>query len=274
MAAVANAPVVGSEGAGPPRRIAAVTVAPSSTRVRATIVSLIAGALCWEALSQVLRFPFQPSLVAVLQATWRMTASGEIPRGLGESIGVLVLGYGMAVLTGVPLGLMLGRYRLLAFTLDPYLDALLAVPSLLLVPVFFGLFGLGRETQIAVVFVYSFVVIVTMTRSGLAALSVDHTDMARAFGASERQIVRDVLLPVALPTIMAGLRLGIGRAVRALINAEMLIGPVGLGALLRQYGSRFDAASVYGILIVLIALALIANHALHVADRRLNHWAN
>jgi NitT/TauT family transport system permease protein len=203
-----------------------------------------------------------------------MTVSGEIPSGLGSSIGVLVLGFGMAALIGVPLGLMLGRYRLLAFVLGPYLDGLLAVPSLLLVPVLFGLFGLGRETQIAVVFLYSFVVIATMTRSGLTTLNPDHTDMARAFGASERQIFRDVLLPGSLPSVMAGLRLGVGRAVRGLINAEMLIGPVGLGALLRQYGSRFDAASVYGILIVLVALALVVNYAVGVADRRLNQWAN
>jgi NitT/TauT family transport system permease protein len=222
----------------------------------------------------VLQSPFQPSLGVVLRATWRMTVSGEIPRGLGASIGVLAVGFGMAALLGVPLGLMLGRYRLLAYALDPYLDALLAVPSLLLVPIFFGVFGLGRETQVATVFVYSFVVIATMTRSGLATLDPAHVDMARAFGASERQVFREVLLPGSLPTVMAGLRLGIGRAVRALINAEMLAGPTGLGALLRLHGSRFDAASVYGILIVLVALAFAATYVVHLADRRLNHWAN
>jgi NitT/TauT family transport system permease protein len=84
----------------------------------------------------------------------------------------------------------------------------------------------------------------------------------------------EVLLPGSLPAVMAGLRLGIGRAVRALINAEMLVGPTGLGALLRQYGSRFDAESVYGILVVLVALALAATYTVHLADRRLNHWAN
>jgi ABC-type nitrate/sulfonate/bicarbonate transport system permease component len=62
--------------------------------------------------------------------------------------------------------------------------------------------------------------------------------------------------------------------VRALINAEMLIGPFGLGAQLRQHGSRFDAASVYGILVVLVALAVVANYAVDLADRRLNAWTN
>jgi NitT/TauT family transport system permease protein len=242
--------------------------------MRAAILSIVVGAVCWEVLSRTLQYPFQPSLAAVLQATWRMTVSGEIPNGLRASIGVLALGYGTAALIGVPAGLMLGRYRLLAFALDPYLDALLAVPSLLLVPIFFGVFGLGRETQVAVVFLYSSVVIITMARSGLATLDPAHADMARAFGASERQIFREVLLPGSLPTIMAGLRLGIGRAVRALINAEMLIGPFGLGAQLRQHGSRFDAASVYGILVVLVALAVVANYAVDLADRRLNAWTN
>jgi NitT/TauT family transport system permease protein len=179
----------------------------------------------------------------------------------------------MAAIVGVPLGLMLGRWRRLASALDPYVDGLLVVPSLLLVPIFFGIFGLGRATQVATVFVYSTVVIATMTRSGLATLDPAHVEMARAFGASERQVFRTVLLPGALPGVMAGLRLGIGRAVRALVNAEMLAGPTGLGALLRQYGTRFDAASVFGILFVLIALALAATYAVHVADRRLNHWA-
>jgi NitT/TauT family transport system permease protein len=264
---------VNTLSAPPPRR-AAATIPSLPTRVRAAILSIGVGVVCWEVLSRTLQFPFQPSLAAVLQATWRMTVSGEIPNGLRASIGVLALGYGAAALIGVPAGLMLGRYRVLAFALDPYLDALLAVPSLLLVPVFFGVFGLGRETQIAVVFLYSFVVIVTMTRSGLATLDPVHAEMARAFGASERQILRQVLLPGTLPTIMAGLRLGIGRAVRALINAEMLVGPLGLGALLRQYGSRFDAASLYGILAVLVTLALLAHYVMELADRRLNGWTN
>jgi NitT/TauT family transport system permease protein len=98
--------------------------------------------------------------------------------------------------------------------------------------------------------------------------------MARVFGATERQIFSRILLPGALPTVMAGLRLGIGRAVRGTINAEMLIGPSGLGVLLRQYGSRFDAASVYASLAVLVALALVANHTVDILDRRLNRWAS
>jgi NitT/TauT family transport system permease protein len=239
----------------------------------AAVLAVTAGAVAWEAMSRALQFPLQPSLAVILDALWRMTASGEIGAHLGVSLGVLALGYGGAVVLGVPAGLLLGRYRTLGVVADPYLDALLAAPNLLLVPVFFGLLGLGRQTHVATVGVCSFVVIVAMTRSGLATVSRAHVDMARTFGATEIQIFRRVLLPGALPTILAGLQLGISRAVRALVGAEMLIGAGGLGTLLRQYGSRFDAGSVYGILLVLIVLALAVNHAVHLVDRRLNHWA-
>ncbi len=203
-----------------------------------------------------------------------MLRSGEILTSVRDSMAVLLSGFGLAVLAGVPVGLVAGRYRRAGDVIDPYLDALLSVPSLLLVPIFFGLFGLGRTTHVAVVFVYTFVVIAVMTRSGLATLDPALVEMARSFGASESQILRRVLLPGALPSVIAGLQLGVGRAIRGLINVEMLLGTVGLGALLRRYGARFDAASVYGVLIVLVALALVGSQLLHLVHKRLDPSAS
>jgi NitT/TauT family transport system permease protein len=245
---------------------------PQPASAVAVAIALATGAVAWEIGSRLAQIPFVPSLGDIARAIWRMTLTGEIARSLGGTIQVLAVGYGAAVVTGVPAGLLMGRYRLLAYVFDPYLDALLAVPSVLLVPIFFGLFGLSRTTQAASVFLYAFVVIVFMTRSGLATLDRSYVEMARAFGASERQIFRQVLLPGALPTIMAGLQLGIGRAVRGTINAEMLIGAFGLGALVRTYGGRFDAASVFALLAIVVGLALAANRAVHLLDRRLTRW--
>jgi NitT/TauT family transport system permease protein len=117
-------------------------------------------------------------------------------------------------------------------------------------------------------------VIVTINaRSGIRTVDPNHIEMARSFGASERQIFTRILLPGALPMIMAGLRLGMGRGVRAMINGEMLIVLIGMGALLRQYGSRFDAASVYGLLLVVIGIALVCTSAIQWLERRTTRWA-
>jgi ABC-type nitrate/sulfonate/bicarbonate transport system permease component len=245
-------------------------LASLSWRAGPALAALVGGVVVWELASRTVDLPFMPPVGAIANAFWRMLRSGEIFESVRDSMTVLLLGFGLAVVAGVPVGLVTGRYRRAGNAIDPYLDALLSVPSLLLVPIFFGLFGLGRGTHVAVVFVYTFVVIAVMTRSGLATLDPALVEMARSFGASESQILRRVLLPGALPSVIAGLQLGVGRAIRGLINVEMLLGSAGLGALLRRYGARFDAASVYGVLIVLVALALAGSQLLHMAYRRLD----
>ena len=119
------------------------------------------------------------------------------------------------------------------------------------------------------VFVYTFVVIAVMTRSGLATINPAFIEMARSFGASEAQILRQVLLPGALPSVVAGLRLGVDARSRAdqRRDADRDRRPGRAAAPLRR---RFDAASVYGVLLVLIALALGATQLLRLAHKRLN----
>jgi len=131
---------------------------------------------------------------------------------------------------------------------------LVAAPSILFVPILFSIFGTSRLTQVTLVFIYVIIIVIVNARGGLRNVDNVHVEMARSFGASERQIFTHILLPGALPMIMAGLRLGMGRGVRAMINGEMLIVLVGLGAMLRMYGNRFDAASVYGLLLVVIVV--------------------
>lgn len=242
-------------------------------RTRPTLIALLGGALAWELAGRLIHFSFLPPLSDVLAATWRMTLSGEIPSNLGASLFALAVGFGFAVAVGIPLGLLVGRYRTVEYLVDPYLNALLATPSLLYVPILFGIFGTSRITQVLLVFLYSIVVIIINTASGLRGVDVTYVEMARSFGASERQLFAHVLLPGTLPMLSAGLRLGMGRAVRGMINGEMLIVLVGLGALLRKYGSRFDAASVFGILIVVVGVALCCMAVLQFLDRRVNRWS-
>jgi NitT/TauT family transport system permease protein len=242
------------------------------TEARPAVISLCVGIALWEIIGRTAQFAFLPPLSEVLQATLRLFQSGEILNNLAASFSALAIGYCLAVVFGVPLGLVMARSRCVNDTLAPFIHALLAVPSLLFVPIFFGLFGVSRITQIAVVFIYTFVLIVIMAESGFRQVNAGYLEMGRAFGARPSQVWRRIILPNALPTLMAGLRLGMGRAIRAMINGEMVIVLIGLGALLRQYGNRFDAASVYGILLVIVGIALTLDFIIRRLDRKLNHW--
>lgn len=265
-----DAEINASAQASRPLALRAGTGKPRSSR--ATVLALLGGILAWEIVGRMAQFVFLPPFSVALQATWRMTLSGEIPGNIVASLTALLAGYVMAVLVAVPVGLFMGRYRLADYVLGPFVTVLLATPSILFVPVLFSLFGTSRLTQVSLVFIYVFAIVLVNARSGIQMVEASHVDMARTYGASERQIFRHILLPGAMPMIMAGLRMGMGRGVRAMINGEMLIVLVGMGALLRQYGNRFDAASVYGLLIVIIAIALVCTSAVQWIERRVTRW--
>jgi NitT/TauT family transport system permease protein len=201
-----------------------------------------------------------------------MIVSGQILGYLAASLVGLVVGYGLAAACGVTLGLLMGRYRKVEYLFDLYLNAFLATPKIVFVPVLFALFGVSRTVQIAVVFLSAFFIIVVNTMSAIRTVDATYVEMARSFGAKERQLFLKILLPGALPLTMAGLRLGMGRAVKGMINGEMFIAIFGLGALLRTYSSRFDAEKVFAILLVVIVVALTCSSVVQAVERRLTRW--
>ena len=239
---------------------------------RAGWVSLPLGVAVWEIAGRVAGFAFLPPFSAAVAAVWRMTWSGELPLNMVASLTALLIGYVCAVGVGIPLGVVMGRYRRVDAVLDVYVTILLATPKLLFVPVLFGMFGTSRLTQVIFIFLSAVVIITVNARSGVRGVDAGCVEMARAFGATERQVLRRVLLPGALPLVMAGLRMGMGRGVRAMIMGDMLIAVVGMGALLRKYGGRFDAASVFGLLLVIVGVSLACTWTIRSVERRMTRW--
>jgi len=235
-------------------------------------LSLLVGGVLWEIGARLLHFSFFPPLSGVLRAVVELTASGQIASNLGRSLVSLAIGYGLAVTSGVTLGMLMGRYRWVECVMEPYVNALLAAPKLIFVPIVYALFGLGRGTQVAIVFLSAFFVIVVNAMAGMRTVDQTCVEMARSFGASERQLFWRVLLPGSMPLTMAGLRLGMGQAVKGMINGEMFIALFGLGALLRKYGGRFDSERVFAILLVVVSVALVCSWVIEAIERRVTAW--
>jgi ABC-type nitrate/sulfonate/bicarbonate transport system permease component len=234
--------------------------------------ALLAGLAVWEVAGRALHYSFLPPFSEVLRAALDLIASGQILGYLGASLVSLVIGYGLAVSSGVLLGLLMGRYRRVEYVLDPYISAFLATPKIVFIPILYALFGVGRGVQVAIVFLSAFFIIVINTMGGIRSVDASCIEMARAFGASERQLFRKVLLPGSLPLMIAGLRLGIGRGVKGMITGEMFIALFGLGALLRTYGSQFDSAKVFAILLFVIGVALLCSFAVGLLEKRFTAW--
>lgn len=237
------------------------------------VLALVAGAALWELLGWSLGLQWLPPFSKVMQALVQFVGSGVILANLRLSLQGLIVGFSLSLVLGVSLGALMGRYRPVEKALDLYVHALFVCPSIVFAPIFFAIFGLSDASRIAIIVVYSMFVIVINTATAIRTVDPVLVEMARSFGCREAQIFRRILLPASLPLVFAGIRLGMGRAVKGMINGEMLIAFVGLGALAQRYGAQFDAAKVFAIAMVVLIIGLISNALVQMLDNRLTRWA-
>lgn len=240
--------------------------------VSPTLISLVVGALLWELVGRVADVAFFPPLSVVLERLSEMVVSGAILGPLASSLLNLVIGFGLSLAVGLVLGVLMGWYPKVDAALSMYVYAMLAAPGLVFAPIFFSIFGDGRGSIVAVVVTYALFIIIINTADAVRGVQPSLVEMGRSYGASERQILLKIVVPAALPMMMAGIRLGAGRAVTGMINGEMFIAVVGLGAIVTDAGGRFDAPSVLAVLLVIIVVALGSVGLVQAADNRLTSW--
>jgi NitT/TauT family transport system permease protein len=166
----------------------------------------------------------------------------------------------------------MGRYRTVYFALDPFIIALYNTPSVALIPLIQLWFGLGLEAKIVIVILSAYFPIVINTYAGVRNTSRGMVDVVRAFGASDRQVMTKVVLPGAVPFIMAGVRLAVGRAVIGIVVAEFFTAVSGLGGLIIVYSNSFATAKLFVPVITLVALGLVLTWAARALEARFATW--
>jgi ABC-type nitrate/sulfonate/bicarbonate transport system permease component len=243
-----------------------------NSRFSSNVLSVLSLAILWEAVGRAMDSTLIPPLTQIGDAWWKLLSSGKLLANLGMSLTTLAIGFCLAAFIGVVLGVLMGRFRAIEHFFDIYVNALMSAPTTAFVPVLILWFGLGMESRIAVVFLFAIFVIIINTMTGVKQVDTVLVEMARSFGAREREIFFKIVLPAALPAIMAGLRLGMGRAVKGMVTAEMLLTLTGIGAMIMQYGSSFATDSLFAVILTILLVALLAMKAVHWIDRRLTGW--
>ena len=236
--------------------------------------ALASGAVVWETLGWLLALPWLPPFSQVLASLVQFVESGVILANVAVSLQGLAIGFAISLVAGLAVGALMGRYRRVEQALDVYVYTLFVAPSMIFVPIFFAIFGLSDAVRIAVIVIYSLFVIIINTATAIRTVDPSLVEMARSFGCNERQIFLRILLPASLPLVFAGIRLGMGRAVKGMINGEMFIALVGLGALAQRYGSQFEASKVFAIAMVVLIIALVCNWIVQAAENRLIQWTD
>jgi NitT/TauT family transport system permease protein len=215
-----------------------------------------------------------PTCTSTLAALVQLLSSPTLWDALWVSNQAMILGFALAAIVGTALGLLIGRWHAAEQFIDPYLNMLLVLPMSALIPVLIMATGLGMVTRVLVVFLFAVVVITVNTRAGLRAMDPAWVEMARSFGASERQLWRKILLRAALPAIVTGWRLGIARAISGMLTVELLVLALGVGRLILDFQGRFESAHLYAVIFVVVCQVLLLMQVGKRLERRSAPWAS
>jgi ABC-type nitrate/sulfonate/bicarbonate transport system permease component len=238
------------------------------------LLALVVVGTVWQVYATRAHSLLIPTFTATVFGVAELLRDPEVYQAFYLSNQALVLGFAFSLVVGLLAGLAAARFRNIEGFIDPYLNILLVTPMAALIPLLIMSVGIGIASRIILVFVFSVPVIIVNTRAGVRQVDAHLLEMAHSYGASERQVWRKILLPGALPAIMTGVRLGLGRAVTGMVVVELLFVAVGIGNLISLYRGRFDSGLLYGVVILVVVEAFILISILRRIERRIAPWAH
>lgn len=214
----------------------------------------------WEVASRLELAPewIFPGPSAVAASLAELLRSGELASTIGRSVGRLGVGYGLSLVAGVPLGLLIGQSRIADDLLGTIVLGLQSLPSICWLPLALLWFGLSEGAIVFVVVMGSALAIALASRSGVRELNPLWVRAARTLGARGLSLYTTVLLPASLPALLSGARLGWTFAWRSLMAAELLYASGGLGQMLHAGRELNDAPRVFAVMVLIMVLGLLS----------------
>jgi len=228
------------------------------------VASILVGLLLWEWIARTLmtqRFAFAPPTL-VLQTLVEMLLGMKNPAGnsiywhMCVSLSEFFLGFALGTVVGIVLGVLVAIFRPVDWALDPWIAALYATPTVALAPLFIMWFGVDIGSKVAVVFLVTSIPILINTQMGIQTADSRLIEAVRSFGASRLQQIRIVLLPAAVPAVIAGTRMGVGRGLVAVVVGELFGARAGLGFLIYESNNRFDTATLFAVVMILAVMGV------------------
>lgn len=238
--------------------------------VAAVVLVLVA----WEvaALLRVKPKLIFPGPFDVIDAFKSLYEGGNLWIDMWTSAQELLLGLGLAVLLGLPLGLLIGWYKRVAWALNPFINFLYATPRIALTPLLIIWLGIGSSSKIAIVFLMAFFPVLINTAQGVQSLEQGAVRVARCFGASDLQLFRTVALPGTVPFIASGIRLAVGQALIGVFVAELSGAQHGVGMMMSTASQQFQTSQVFAGLFIFAASGIILTALLRRVENRFAAW--
>lgn len=217
-----------------------------------------------------------PGPTDLIAHTWMLITEGY--RGTPLATHVLVsirrtaIGFSLAVLLGIPIGLAMGRYRSVGALLGPAFALLRPIPPIAFIPLAVLYLGLGESSKILLIFLAPFMFIVLNAEAGVRSVSASWIRAGQMLGFSRRQMFTRVILPGSLPSIMVGVRTGAAVSWALVVAAELISAQEGLGYMVASAGNFFDLKTVYAGIFLIGIIGFLLDIAAREVEKRLLHW--
>jgi NitT/TauT family transport system permease protein len=210
--------------------------------------------------------------VKVGQAFYDLTKTGVLWPAFYGALRDLAIGYGLAAVVGIVIGMLMGRSAVVERMLNPYVNFFQATPLIALVPLVVIWFGVALEARVAVVFILSVWSIIINTTTGVKDTSPALLDVGRIYKLNPVQVVGHIQLPNAVPHVFAGLRIALGKGLIGVMIAQMEISVTGLGGIVINYGNAFKTAYLLAGVVTASLVGVVAAMLLEVIRKRVFPW--
>jgi ABC-type nitrate/sulfonate/bicarbonate transport system permease component len=238
----------------------------------AFLLSLLGGLALWEIVGRSTGAAFMAPLSETIMRLVELARAGELGPQLASSLTLFVTGFSVAVLVGMPLGMLLARVRILREALDVYIMILYATPMVALIPFILSVMGFGFAPKVLVVFLFAVFPIIYNTVEGARSIKPELIEVARSYRSGEWALWREVMVPYTLPFTMTGVRQAIGRALVGMIAAEFFLSSSGLGEIIMTSSQSFDTAGVFAAVLIIGVLGIVLMHIGSMLEARFARW--
>jgi NitT/TauT family transport system permease protein len=236
------------------------------------IVSLAIALGAWQIVGQQIDATLFTTPSAVAVAALSMLGSGELWTYLAPSLLTLAIGLVIAIVVGIAMGLLLARFRVLDVALDMYITFLYSIPSIALVPLIVIWVGFQLPAKVIILFFFAVFPLIINTYQGVKNVDARLLEVGRAFRCSERQLWTNIVLPSALPFIVTGIRLAVGRGLIGMVFADLYTAVSGIGYLISRTASTYRVDKMFVPIVTLGLLGIALTAVLRTLERRVAPW--
>lgn len=213
-----------------------------------------------------------PAPIGTFESSFKLFLTGSTWNYFWLSNQALLLGFFFAIVVGVLIGLIVGRFDWAERVVNPWLSILLVLPMSMLMPVIVVAMGFTLSARVLIVFLFTFPTVIVNTRAGLREVPSELIEMGRVFGANEIDLWRKILLNSAAPAIWTGFRLGLGRAITGMVLGELLLVAVGIGVMFQQFTGEFAPDKTFALVLLLVIESVGVMRLLRAIEVRAIPW--